>query len=99
MPFSGGPQAENEPQSARRQVSLIGVRDNGGIEQRSGFQRIFGEETGADQQAPLIGYLLIERHQFAELFKSCAKDFVDVQVPLAEFSADFIQEISDLVLR
>ena len=58
MSFPGGAQAENEPQSAGRQVSLIGVRNDGGIEQRGGFQRVFGQEIGADQEPSLFGQFL-----------------------------------------
>ena len=38
VPFAGGAQAENEPQSAHWQARLIGMRDDGRIEQRGGFQ-------------------------------------------------------------
>ena len=36
-------------------IGLIRVRNDGGIEQRRRFQRVFSQEVGADQQAPLFG--------------------------------------------
>ena len=49
--------AENESQSAGRQVSLIRVRNDRRIEKRGGFQRVFGQEIGTDQEASLLGKL------------------------------------------
>ena len=54
VPFPGGAQAENEAQRAGRQAGLIGVRNDRGIEQGRGFQRVFGQEVGADQQPPVL---------------------------------------------
>ena len=58
MPFASGAQAEHESQRASRQARLIGVRNDRRIEQRRGFQRVFGQEIGADQQPPLFGEFL-----------------------------------------
>src|SRR6185436_8129248 len=38
MAFTGGAQAENEPQRSGRKIGLIGVRDDGWIEKGSGFE-------------------------------------------------------------
>ena len=59
VPFAGGAQAENEPQRAGRQTRLVGVRHDGRIEQGRGFQRVFGQEIGADQEPPCFGQLSI----------------------------------------
>ena len=56
--FPGGAQAENESQGAGRQTGLVGMRHDGRIEQRRGFQRVFGQEIGADQESSLFGYFL-----------------------------------------
>ena len=61
MSFPGGAQAENKPQRAGRQTRLIGVRNDRRIEQGGGFQGVFGQEIGADQQSSLFGQLLIRR--------------------------------------
>ena len=92
MSFPGGAQAENEPQSAGRQTGLIGVRNDGRIEQRGGFQRVFGQEIGADQQLPLFGDFLIGRQQLADLFEAFQEELANLLVPLGEFGGDFIQE-------
>ena len=99
MPFSGGAQAEDESQRAGWQTRLIGVRDDGGIEQRSGFQRVFGQEIGADQQPSLFGEFLTERQHLADLFEAFQKKLADVLMPLGELGGDFIQQRTDLVFR
>ena len=52
---------------------LVGVRNDGRIEQRSGFQRIFGQEIGADQQPSLFGQFLIRQQQLATCSKRSRK--------------------------
>ena len=49
---------------------LIGVRDDGRIEQRGRFQRVFGQEIGAYQQAPLFGEVLARRQHIPHLLKA-----------------------------
>jgi hypothetical protein len=75
------------------------VRDDGGIEKRSGFQRVFGKEIGADQQSPLFGEFLIRQKHPADLFKAFQKEFVDLVVSLREFGGDFVQQGTDPVFR
>ena len=70
MPFAGGAQAENESQRAGRQTGLIGVRNDGGIEQRGRFQGVFGEEVGADQQPSLFGELPVS---VGNISRTCSK--------------------------
>ena len=53
--FSRGAQAENEPQRAGRQIRLVRMRNDGRVEQGCGFQRVFGQEVGADQKPPGFG--------------------------------------------
>jgi hypothetical protein len=42
MSFPGSAQTENEPYGAGRQIGLIGVRNDGWVEQGRGFQGVFG---------------------------------------------------------
>ncbi len=49
---------------------LVRMRDDGRIEQRGGFQRVFGQKIGADQQLSLFGEVVTGRHQLADLFKA-----------------------------
>ena len=62
MSFADGTQAENEAQSALRRVRLVGVRHDAGVEQSRGFERVFIEEIGADQLAPVLGKGAVGRH-------------------------------------
>ena len=99
VPFPGGAQAENKPQSAGWQIGLVRVRNDGWIEQGSGFQGVFGQKIGADQQSPLFGQVLILRQPLADLFEAFQKELADLLVPLGEVGADLVQERTDLVFR
>jgi hypothetical protein len=97
--FPGGAQAEDEPQSAGRQICLVRVRNDGWIEQGSGFQGVFGQEIGADQQSSLFGHILIRQQRLADLFEAFQKKIADLLVSLGEFSGDVLQERADSVFR
>jgi hypothetical protein len=97
--FPGGAQAEDKTQSAGRQVRLVRVRDDGRIEQGSGFQGEFANEIGADQQLSLFGNFPIGQQEVADLFESFQKGFVDLLVSLGEFGGYFVQERADSVFR
>ena len=99
MSFPGGAQAENKSQRAGRQTRLVRVRNDGRIEQGSGFQGVFGQEIGADQQPSLFGEFLIRRQRLADLFEAFQKEFADLLVPLGELSGDFVQQRADPVFR
>ncbi len=97
MPFARSAQAENESQRARWQPRLIGVRDDGGVEQRRGFQGVFSQEIGADQQPPRFGEFLTRGQHLADLFKAFQKELADLLVPLGELGGDFREKDRDLV--
>ena len=59
MSLSRGAQAEDKTQSAGRQVRLVGVRDDGRIEQCCRFSGVFANEIGTYQQLSLFGNFLI----------------------------------------
>ena len=82
-----------------RQVRLVRVRDDGGIEQGRRFQGVFGQEIGADQQLSLFGEFLIGQQEVADLFESFQKEFADLLVALGEFGGDFVQERADSLFR
>src|ERR1035437_9207268 len=97
--FPSGAQAENKPQSAGREISLVRVRNDGWIEQSSGFQGVFGQEIGADQESSLFGQSLIRQHQVADLFEAFQEEIANLLVSLGEFREDFLQEGADSVFR
>src|ERR1700737_4668792 len=71
-------QAEDKTQCTGRQVRLVRVRDDGGIEQGCRFQGVFANEIGADQQLSLFRNFLIGQQEVADLFESFQKGFVDL---------------------
>src|SRR5664279_4683994 len=97
--FPSGAQAENKPQSAGREISLVRVRNDGWIEQGSGFQGVLGQEIGADQESSLFGHFRIRQQRLADLFKAFEEGLADLLVPLGEFSGDFVQQWADSVFR
>ena len=72
MSFAGGAQAENEPQGFRGQSGLVGVRDDGGIEEGCALDGVLREEAGPDQQAPLFGETLVGDVVVADLLEASA---------------------------
>jgi hypothetical protein len=99
VPFAGGAQAENEPQSATIEAGLIGMRDDGRIEESGGFQGVFSQEIGADQEASLLGHLHIPWNQFPDLFEAFQGAGVDLVVPAGELSAKSAQERTEIFFR
>ena len=88
MSFPSGAQAENKTQRAGRQIGLVRVRNDGGIEQGGGFEGVFGQEIGSDQQSPLFGQLLIGQYQSSRTCsKRSRKRLSNLLVPLGELSA------------
>jgi hypothetical protein len=99
VPFAGSAQAENEPQRSSFEARLIGMGDHGGIEQRGGFQRVFRQEIGADQEPSWFGNFPIRQHQVAHLFEALQEAMVNVRVPLGKFGGDFVQQRADAFFR
>src|ERR1039457_4893631 len=84
VPLPGGTQAEDEPQSACRETRLIRMRNDRRIEQRRGFQRIFGQKIGTNQMPPLDGEILIALERLADLFKTFQENTIKILNGLGE---------------
>jgi len=82
VPFPGGAQAENKTQSASRQVCLVRVRNDGGVEQGRRLQRVFRQEIGTDQQLSLFRDFLVVQQEITDLIKALPKELVYLLVPL-----------------
>src|ERR1051326_5066328 len=97
VPFSGGAQVEDKAQGPRRKFRLVRVRNDGRIEEGGRLQGVLGQEIASDQQLSLFGEFLIRQQQAADLFEAFKEQLPNLQVPLGEFSGDFLQEEPDLV--
>jgi hypothetical protein len=97
VPLPSGAQAEDKTQIAGRKVRLIGVRNDGRIEQGCRFQGEFANEIGTDQQLSLLGNFLIGQNEVVDLFEPFQKGSMELLVSLREFSKYFLQEWPDLV--
>jgi hypothetical protein len=56
--FTQGPQAHYETRLTCAQAALVGVGDDGGVEQGRRLGRHFPGEIGADEQRPVGGYVI-----------------------------------------
>ena len=87
MPFTGGSEAHNKSESARRNVALIGVRYDGGIEQCSGFQRVFAGEKSADEQLARAAQRTVREYVRLYAGKVLQQSRLNVKVAAIEVSA------------
>ena len=95
MSLAGGAQTENKAQRAARQVGLIRVRHNRGIEQRGGFERVLMRKMGAEQQLPLFGDRLAGGQIGANLLEAPTEELGDFEVTFGELGLHLVQQAVD----
>ena len=84
MPLTGGAEAHDEAQTACGHAGLIRMRHDGGIEERSGLQRVFTAEKSADEELPRAGERAL-REDFRLHFRKVAHEHrLDVKVAAVE---------------
>ena len=79
---------------AGRDVVLIGMRDDGGIKERGGLERIFVGEIGADEKGALIGKMMIGRQKMAHRFKALEEIIAEALVAAVEIGEDLVQHFA-----
>ena len=97
--FARGPEAQDETQRAGRQVRLVRMRHDRGIEQRGGFERILVTEIGAEQKLPFFGQVLVGVQAGADLLESGFEKIPGLGVALAEFRLHLLPEGVDFSFR
>jgi hypothetical protein len=55
VPFAGGAEADDDAAFARRQATLVGMRNHRGVEQCGGFDGVLLGEIRTNQSAPIAG--------------------------------------------
>ena len=55
MPLADRAQAQDEPEPARREARLVGVRDGGRVEQGRRLDGVLVGEPGTHEAAPVVG--------------------------------------------
>ena len=97
--FARGPQAQDETQRAGRQVRLVRMRHDRGIEQRGGFERILVAKIGAEQELPFFGQVLVGVQAGADLLESGFEKIPGLGVALAEFHLHLLPKGVDFGFR
>ena len=92
------PQAQDESKRARRQIRLVGVRHDRGVEERRGFERVLVREVGAEKQAPFVGDGLVRAQPGPNLVEPSPQEIPDLHVPLPELHLDLRQQRPDFRL-
>ena len=93
--FPGGPQAEDEAHFVGAETGLVGRRDDAGIEESAGFERILVGEIRADEQAARLVEFAIDGQQRGQLAEAFEKNSADVFVPVVELGQDYIERGED----
>src|SRR6266436_252580 len=88
MPFADGTETENEAQSVFRRARLIGVRDDAGIKQGGGFERIFAEKISTDQLALALRKAPVRCEGFLHLLGTSLEPLQQVTMPAKEIVED-----------
>ncbi len=97
--FARGPEAQDEPQRAGRQVRLVRMRHDRRIEQRGGFERILVTKIGAEQELPFFGQVLVGVQARADLLESGFEKIPGLGVALTEFHLHLLPKGVDFSFR
>ena len=62
MPLTDRAQAQDEPEPARREARLVGMRDDGRVEQGGRLDRVLVGEPGTHEVAALVGQRGVVRY-------------------------------------
>ncbi len=82
--LAGGAQAEHELKAAFGRARLVGMRNDGGIEQRGRLQRILLRQVGSDEQLLALVDRLVADQFVADLVEALEQKLPQPLVPLHE---------------
>ena len=99
MTFARSPQAQDETERAWREVRLVRMRHNRGIEQRGGFERILVTEIGTEQELPFFGQMVVGVQARADLLESVFQEIPGLGVALTEFHLHLLAQVVDFRFR
>ncbi len=99
MTFTRGPEAQDKTQRAGRQVGLVRMRHDRGIEERGGFERILVTEIGAEEQLSFFGQVLTGVQALAHLLESGFEKVPRPGVAAVEFRLHLLPKEVDFRVR
>src|SRR6187402_1572638 len=88
MPLADGPKTEDEAQASLGGLRLIGVRDDAGIEQGGGFERILTEKIGAHQLTLRLGEDAVRRKSILHFIRAGLEPLEQVTMSPLEIFED-----------
>ena len=95
MPFPRGSKAQNETLRPGRQMGLVRVWHDGGIEQRGSFEGILVSEIPTDQWRSFFGDCQIAQQLGARLLESTPEKLPDILVASPEFGPQLPEQFID----
>ena len=98
MSFARGSQAQDETEGARGQPGLVGVRDDGRIEQRRRLKRILMRKIGADERLPLRQKLPPLAQAETHLREAGEEMLFKLLVAIGKFTQHPAQQPSDVLV-
>jgi hypothetical protein len=96
MALAGSAEAHDEAEIVRAEAILAGVGDDGGVEKRGGFERVFTGEEGADEEPPGLGKVRAGGNMRADFLKMTEPALIKVDVPAAKIRAEEIDLLHGL---
>ena len=84
--LAGGAQAHDEAQGTGRDIFLVRVRNDRGIEQRRRLQAVFAHEVGADQQSLKRRRFRSRWQEVSQLPIAVGEDSVDARMIMTQAS-------------
>ncbi len=77
---------------------MVRVRNNRWVEESRGFERVLGEEIGANEEASLLRQIASRIVLLPNLFEAFQQSFSQSVVPLRKVGSDFLQKRAYLLL-
>ena len=91
VPFAGGAQAHDEAERIRREPALIWMRDDRGVEERGGFERVFAGEQGADEELARAAERPVRRDMRLDAREDPQERLLDIDMARAEVVHDHVE--------
>ena len=98
MSLADCPKAHDEAAGARRQVALLRMPDERGIEERGAFERVFLREEGAEEQPPRVAERPVSQKVMLDRLVAFLEEVQKPLVPAVKLGEDTPQERFHLVV-
>src|SRR5690625_339759 len=92
------PQTHDEPEAVLRQATLVGVKNDGGIEQSSRFDGVLHRKAGPDQLLLTMGKRVSATRieEVDDIIEMAFEDPLNILMLLIKIADDLIEKLLDL---